>query len=339
MPVSTEEIKLFKAQNNIDGNSNGGREGYVEIVSNQLYNLFPRVTNAERISGITRYRKLFVHNVDDEQSTLFNSLIWIDKLSTADDYFRIALGTDTDTQADIGSYNWYGTGHLNQPATAAATQIEVNFYETDLVGVLAPGDKIYITNLKNADDTDHNSEFNEIDSISWNGSIATINLKNQLIHDYPISYEEDGETYHTRVAIYLELGDLKAHTDTVVANSTNGTFDDSGYPILGDNKGSVKDTITLSFTSATNFDASGNYLGSLGSGDINSDFAPNNPNTSTPYFTIQHEAWGGSWQAGDTLTFELYPASHGVWLKEVVPTGANSKANNIVTVGVYGESE
>ena len=338
MPVSTDEIKLFKAQNNLDGDANGGRESYTEIVSGQLYNLFPRVTNAERVNGVTRYRKFFVHNTDDEQGTLFNVLAFIDKLSTGDDYYRLAVGTDTDTQADIGGYNWYGTGRLEQAASAGATQIQVNFFETDLVGVLAQGDKLYITNKETVDDPAHYDEFNEIDSISWAGSVATITLAQQLQHDYPVSYEDGGVTYYTRVAVCLDLGDLVARTDSVTVNSAGGTYDDANHPIEGDNKGSVRDTITLTFTSATAFDAAGNYLGSIGSGDINNDFSPTNPNTSTPYFTIPHEGWGGTWAPGDTLTFELYPASHGVWAKEVVPAGANSKANNVVVFAVYGES-
>ena len=339
MPVSTSEIVLFKALVNTDTNSNGGRESYTQVVDNTLYNVFPRVTNAERVAGLTRYRKIFVHNIDDEQDTLYNVAFFIDKLSTGDDYYRIATGTPTDTQNDIGGYNFYGTGRLNSAASAGATSIDVNFFQTDLNGVLAAGDKLYITNLEDESDTTHHSEFNEISSISWSGSIATITLSNQLQYDYPVSYEDNGTTYYTRVAVYLDLGDLHAYTDTVVATTAgDGDFDDSNHPITGDNRGSVRDFITLTFTSATNFDASGTYLGSLGSGTTSSDFSPTNPNTSTPYFTVPSAGWTGTWASGDTLTFELYPASAAVWLEEVVPAGANSKANNTVVVGIYGES-
>jgi len=340
MPVSTSEIVLFKASVNTDSNNNGGRESYTQVTDNTLYNVFPRVTNAERVAGLTRYRKIFVHNIDDEQDTLYNVAFFIDKLSTGDDYFRIATGTATDTQNDIdSSYKFYGTGRLNTAASAGATSIEVNFFQTDLNGVLASGDKLYITNLKDESDTTHHSEFNEIDSISWSGSVATITLVDQLQHDYPVSYTDGGETIYTRIAVYLDLGDLHAYTDSVVATTAgDGDFDDANHPITGDNKGSVRDTITLTFTSATAFDASGSYLGSLGSGTTSSDFSPSNPNTSTPYFTVPSAGWMGTWASGDTLVFELYPASEAIWMKEVVPAGANSKANNTVVVGIYGES-
>jgi len=339
MPVSTSEVVLFKASVNSDASNNGGRESYTQVTDNTLYNVFPRVTNAERIAGITRYRKVFVHNIDDEQDTLYNAAFFIDKLSTGDDYYRIATGTATDTQNDIGSYDFYGTGRLNSAATAGSTSIEVNFFQTDLNSVLSAGDKLYITNLEDESDTTHHSEFNEISAISWSGSVATITLADQLQYDYLTSYTSGSDTIYTRVAVYLELGDLHAYTDSVTATTAgDGDFDDSNYPITGDNQGSVRDFITLTFTSATAFDASGNYLGSLGSGNTTSDFSPTNPNTSTPYFTIPSSGWTGTWASGDTLTFELYPASAAVWIKEVVPAGANSKANNTVIVGIYGES-
>ena len=339
MPVSTSEIVLFKALTNTDTVANGGRESYTQVVDNTLYNVFPRVTNAERVAGVTRYRKVFVHNIDTEQDTLYNTAFWIDKLSTGDDYYRIATGTPTDTQNDVGSYSFYGTGRLDAAVSAGDTSIDVNFFQNDLNGVLAGGDKLYITNLEDAGDVTHNSEFNEINTISWVGTVATIGLVNQLQHDYPISYDDGGTTYYTRVAIYLDLGDLTAYTDTVVATTAgDGDFDDSNYPITGDNKGSVRDSITLTFTSATAYNAVGSYLGSLGSGTTSSDFSPNNPNTSTPYFTISHLGWTGTWANGDTLTFELYPASQSIWIKEYIIPTCGSIHNNVSIFGIYGES-
>jgi len=204
---------------------------------------------------------------------------------------------------------------------------------------LRSGDKLYITNLKDMNDSTHHSEWNEIDSVVYTNTLATITLKNSLTYDYPVSYEDGGTTYYTRVAKYKEIGDLTAYTDTVVATTAgDGDYNEVTYPIKGDNKGSVRDSITLTFTSATAYNAVGSYLGSLGSGTTSSDFSPNNPNTSTPYFTISHLGWTGTWANGDTLTFELYPASQSIWIKEYIIPTCGSIHNNVSIFGIYGES-
>lgn len=338
MGVDVAEVKLFRALANSDLSANGGRESYNEILSGVMNNVFPNVSHAERVAGITRYRKIFLRNTDDEQFFLFNTRFWIDKISLAEDYYRIAVGTPTDTQGDIGAYDFYGTGRLTEARTAGQTDVKVNFGDTDLVALLAQGDKLYITNKKTIDDVGHTDEFGEIDAISWLGSVATISLVDPLQFSYAVSYQDGGVTYYTRVAIYLELGDLNSYADAHVVTSAAGTYDSTNQPVQGDNESTVEDSITLTFTSPTAFIVAGTYLGSLGTGTIGSDFAPTNPNTGRPYFTIPSAAWGGTWAAADTLDFDIHPASAAIWLKEEVPAGAESFSNNIVEVAFYGES-
>lgn len=337
MGVDVLEVKLFRALTNNDLSANGGRESYNEIVSGVMNNVFPNVSHAERVAGTTRYRKIFLRNTDDEQFLLFNARFWIDKISPADDYFRLALGTPIDTQADVGGYDFFGTGRFDAARTAGQTSIDVDFGDTDLDGVMAPGDKLYITNKKTIDDISHTEEFAEIDTIAWNGSVATIGLVDPLQFSYAVSYV-DVITVYTRCAVYLELGDLWAYADAHVVTSASGTFDSTSKPVEGDNESTVEDSIVVTFTSPTNFLVAGIYLGSLGGGVIGSNFAPTNPSTGRPYFTIRSDSWGGVWAAADTLSFDIHPASGAIWLKEEVPAGAQSFSNNIVEVAFYGES-
>lgn len=338
MGVDVLEVKLFRALTNNDLSANGGRESYNEILSGVMNNVFPNVSHSERVAGTTRYRKIFLRNTDDEQFFLFNSRFWVDKISLADDYYRIAVGTPTDTQGDIGAYDFFGTGRFEAARTAGQSSIDINFGDTDLDGVMAPGDKLYITDKKNVDDTGHNDEFGEIDTIVWNGSVATIGLVDPLQFSYAVSYQDAGVTYYSRCGVYLELGDLVGSADAHVVTSAAGTFDSTNNPVEGDNESTVEDSITVTFTGATTFTVAGTYLGALGAGVIGSDFAPTNPNTGRPYFTIPSVAWGGTWAPGDTLDFDTHPASGAIWLKEEVPAGAQSFSNNIVEVAFYGES-
>lgn len=338
MGVDVLEVKLFRALTNSDLSANGGRESYNVIVSGVMNNLFPNVSHGERTAGATRYRKMFMRNTDDEQFFLFNSRFWVDKISTAEDYFRIAIGTPTDTQADVGGHKYVGTGRSTAARTAGQTQVFVNFGDDDLDGVLAPGDKLYITSKKTIDDTGNDEEFAEIDSIAWAGSLATIDLVDPLQFSYPISYIDGGTTYYTRIGVYLELGDLNSYADAHVVTSASGTFDATNNPVEGDNESSVEDSITVTFTSPTAFTVAGTFLGALGGGVIGSDFAPTNPSTSRPYFTIPSVAWGGSWLAADTLEFDTHPASGAIWVKEVIPAGSSAFSNNVVEMAFYGES-
>ncbi|MCD8568106.1 MAG: hypothetical protein LRY50_07105 [Geovibrio sp.] len=48
------------------------------------------------------------------------------------------------------------------------------------------------------------------------------------------------------------------------------------------------------------------------------------------YFAVPHQSWGGSWQAGDRLTFSTRAAAKGFWLKEIVPAGTEREADNFI---------
>jgi len=162
---------------------------------------------------------------------------------------------------------------------------------------------------------------------SFSGNVATINLQNQVAHDYSAS--------NTYVGVCIEAGDIEPSHADVNVTSTNGTFDDS--QMSEDNQGTVYDEWTITFSDSQNFSCSGTYEGDVGTGSITSDFSPTNPNTGKPYFTIPSGAWGGSWQAGDTVTFKTYPAAFPIWWKEVVPAGAGREENNVVELYWYIE--
>ena len=132
-------------------------------------------------------------------------------------------------------------------------------------------------------------------------------------------------------------GDLVATIDTLSKSSSGGTYDTAGHPIVGDNKGTIEDTITVTFNGSGTFSAAGLIAGALGSGSVSSSFAPVNSDSSTPYFTIPVGFFTGSWINGDTLTVHTHPAALPVWLKEVVPSGTSQNANNLFCLGWYWE--
>ena len=101
-----------------------------------------------------------------------------------------------------------------------------------------------------------------------------------------------------------------------------------------------RQNVTLTFTSSTAFTILGDTLGSLGSGNISGvNCAPNNPSVGAPYWTINASGFGGTFQAGDTITFTVTPSAKGIWLKRVIPVNTPSMAGNRFVLVVEGESE
>lgn len=322
MTISASDIVFYKSENvNDTPGSNGGGLGSTEVVDNVLNNLFPNVTNDERTAGVTRYRKLFLRNENVEDLVLYHCHLWIALLSTGADYFRIKAGTDTDVQSAAAAYtNWAGAGTLAANITAGDGSLEVTFDNPD--GVF-DGAVIRVDDGTTIETATVNG--NPV----WVGNTATITITGTFSNNFTSG---SGTVVSTRI----NLGNINASSSNWAETSAAGTYDESTYPIVVYNKGTVTDSWTLTFTDATNFTVSGASTGSVGSGDINTDFQPTNG--SSYYFKLDKDGWGGNWQAGDTVTFTTTHSGKSIWVKEVVPAGIGSLANNVVTLEWEGES-
>lgn len=134
-----------------------------------------------------------------------------------------------------------------------------------------------------------------------------LTINKQLSHVFPV-----GST----VASALMVGSLKARVqrlfdqqtwdkltwvDVVQGNAAPATFNDTVYPVEVSNRGALTERFALYYTNDTDFDCVGEHVGFIGTGTKNADFAPLNPISSTPYFTIRSAGWGGGWAVGNTL--------------------------------------
>lgn len=164
---------------------------------------------------------------------------------------------------------------------------------------------------------------------SYSGNTATVQLADALGYNYT--------TTDTWAAACIGGGDLLATVDTYSKSSAAGTYDSITKPVVGNNKGSIEDTITITFNGSGTYTASGATAGALGSGSVGSAFAPVNPDSSTPYFTIPIGFFTGSWVLNDTCSFKTHPSGLPVWIKEVVPAGTGQNANNVFCLGWYWE--
>jgi len=328
MAIIGTEIKKYKATVNNDTSANGGRMSNVVATSGVRNNIFPNVSESERTAGIVRYRKTFVKIANDDDLTAYNMKVHLTNTTGADDYVTIFEGTDDDTYADISSPREYGCGALESNITASDTTLTVQVEDAaiDIFNTSSADNIIWIGDGTN-DEYFENVEASKVDDVYT----LTLDTGDSISNSY--------STTNTYVSSCIDAGDVKCSFGTVVVTSTAGTFDHSTYPILLDNIGTVYDSWTLTFTNATTYTIAGANEGAMGSGgNTSSNASPTNTNFSKPYFTIDSSAFGGTFEAADTITFITYPATANIWHKETVPAGSVSYSNNTWTERVICES-
>jgi len=325
--VEGVDLVLNKSVNVSDADANGGRQSFTQVSSNVLNNMFKNVSQAERTSGVTRYRKFFFRNKNASNETAVNSRIWISQKSLGGDYFRLKAGTDSDVQSAADDYtNWLGTGHLTQPLATDATTMTALFD-------VANG--VYNSSIIRLCDSSGGEEFLTVKTsggVSWNGNTVTIVTTTGARSTYPASE-------NSLVSGVVDLGSLVAATSLWVETSVAGTYDEVTYPVAVNNVGTVSDTWVLTFTGASTFTVSGTNTGSVGSGSTAADFTPVNQNVGTGdfYFEIDASGWGGTWAVGNTVTFTTTHSSAGFWIKEVVPALTGAYTQNKMRLKLYCE--
>lgn len=129
---------------------------------------------------------------------------------------------------------------------------------------------------------------------------------------------------------------IRAKASGIAVSSLAGTYDEENHPVACFNDGTLRhDTITFLFTSSSTFSVSGNIIGDLGSGSISYDFSPINPKYGSPWFSLLKNGFGGTFVAGDTITFTIYPATLSFWIKEVIPENTGPTPNNLIAFMVH----
>ena len=331
MAILGSELLLYKSEIVNDQSTNGGRMSSNEIVSGVSNNLWPDVTESQRVAGYVLHRKVFYKVANSLDLSLFNAGVFIDNVTPAEDRVIFFAATQIDTESDVtGSERHYGCGYLNAQANSGTTTLSVIVEDgTDVLFV--DGDRVRITDKDNPNSVTGNEEFKTIvGTPGIVGDVVTIELAETLQFTYAVGAA-------SRVHSVYEAGEIKtAHTDVVVT-SASGTFDPDGFLEL-DNIGTVYQELTFLFSDSTNFTCTGDTLGALGSGSTSVSFAPVNPDYSVPYATFPATIWGGTYANGDTVVLKVWPAAAPLWEKRVVPAGTASYAGNSSVLGVVGES-
>lgn len=336
MAIQTSELKFYRSQTVNDTTTNGGRMSATEIVDNVKNNLWPDVPQAERVAGSTKYRKCFIKVANDDDLGLISPRVFVESFTPGDDRILIFAGTQTNTQNDLtGSERLYGCGSLNANISAGAATCTV-LCENAGDAIFQNGDLIRISDKSSVNDNSGNEEYLALaasGAVSWSGNVATLTF---AAGNLPANAYTTASG--TRVASVIQPATIVGAFDSWAETSSAGTYNEGTYPPLLDSIGSVEQTWTITFTSATAFNCVGDTLGSVTGGTKGSDYAPTNSDFSKPFFTLRSTGWGGTWATGDTVVFRTHPAATPVWEKRIVPAGANSISGNKAIVAISGES-
>lgn len=321
MPIVPSEIILRKSAVVGDTSANGGRMSRNAVTNNARNAMFPDFSLSERTSGATRYRKFFVHVADAENLPLLEAVMSLTRPTPAGDRMTFFAATWSDTQADIpASPDRYGAANLTSTTASGATSITVTLEDSSQV-IFRQGEKLRIW-----DGTDEASgEIFTASTVVKTGASVTIGLSGATGKEFASG---------SPVSSLMVCGDIEAQADLDGTSTGDGEFD--GSAVVVSSIGSIAQSITLTFTSATAFTATSGVLGGLGTGNISTSFAPSNPDYARPYLTIPTAAWSGTWEAGDTVTLTTTPAAVPFWAELVCPAGADNNTNNSVTMRIEG---
>ncbi|MFB3948532.1 curculin (mannose-binding) lectin protein [Aeromonas veronii bv. sobria] len=157
-------------------------------------------------------------------------------------------------------------------------------------------------------------------------SLATdVEISGRITLARPLSHSY--EAADTLVASALIIGDLWARygvlfdqrtwtnnwSDFLIGDPCTAEYNDTDFPIVVTNRATLQERWAIIFQTSTTFILVGEHVGQIAVGDVNTDFAPINPNNGQPYFRLDRRGWGAGWAAGNVLRFNTYAANYPIW--------------------------
>lgn len=161
-----------------------------------------------------------------------------------------------------------------------------------------------------------------------------LQLTRPLSHAYSASdtYVSSALIMGNLWARYTSLFDQKTWTnkwqDYVDGDQSTAQYNDTDYPLLLTNRATIEERWAIIFQTSTTFVLVGEHVGQIGVGDVNTDFAPVNPNNGQPYFRLDKRGWGSGWANGNVLRFNTQSANFPIWaIRTVLQSVAASESD------------
>lgn len=174
---------------------------------------------------------------------------------------------------------------------------------------------------------------------------GTLTLTRSMSHDYPTegSYVSSavviGDLFARVSTLFSQTTWTNVWSDNLIGSSPLAQYNDAVYPLELTNKGCIQERWICLFTSSSEFRCVGEYTGQIATGSINVDFAPVNPETSAPYFTIRSAGWGSGWATGNVLRFNTIAANYPIWVARTVLQGDATAHEDRFRLQVRGDAD
>ena len=329
MAILTSELRYYESEAMSDASTSGGRITFTQIASAALQNVFPHVFRAERATGNLanpNHRKIFARNINDADESGYNPCTYLFRPNPSAAWVYKVIGTQRSRRSDLtGSETKYGPGLLASGISAGATTIVVTVKHADMTACFGASRVTRISSKATATSTTGTEDEFTPSAISVSGLNVTLTVPaGQIANAYSA-----GATVFTP---YYPAATELACTVSNWVETGAGTYDETTYPVVGDNIGCAEQTWTLTFTSATAYTVSGDTVGSVGSGTVSADFIPQNSAVSKPYFTLRAAGFGGTWAAGNTIVFQTHPPAIPIHEFRCIPAACPSLAGDGITL-------
>jgi len=333
MTILRPEIQLRKSAVVTDTSANGGRMTGGIIASGLAENIFNVLLPEELAAGSIKYRKVGYQIANDNDEPFYVPTMFLDAPTPSGDYLIMFAASQRDTMADhpdIAAERIYGSAFLAANVSAGATVLIVIVEHADIARMFQDGDKVVVSDRTSP--LVVGSGNREVRTIDGDpvvvGTQVTITLDQGLANAYTVAGNARVSSGYRQSVISCSVSDW--------AITGSGTYDNTTYPPVTDNLGTIEQTWSFGWLNATTFTCTGDIVGALASGVIGSDYAPINPATEKPYFTLRAAGHGGTHVNGDTATFQTHPPVMPVYLGEFVPAGATIVKPNQTALCILG---
>jgi len=116
------------------------------------------------------------------------------------------------------------------------------------------------------------------------------------------------------------------------APSSGAQYNDINYPVEVLNRDAITQRWALVFINSTTFHIVGEELGIIGTGTIDEDCAPDNPVTTSPYFTLLQAGFGIGWSTSNVIRFATIAAGAPMWIARTVRSGPATVSDDRIRI-------
>lgn len=335
MTITPAQLIPFYSEVVSDDNTCGGRISFNAITSGAPGCTFPHVFKSKRQAGNTAYpdcRKIFYRNCNPSGEVAYAPGLFLFRPNPSSAWVYKVIGTQRNTRANLtGAEARYGSGLLATAVLVNATVLVVNVKHADLTSCFAVGRPIRISDKALASSTTGNEEEFTPSAVSVAGLQVTITIPAPGVAN---PYSAGATVF----SVYYPGTECQCVVDNY-SESGGNLYDETTFPVLGDNIGTAEQTWTIARISDTQFSCVGDTIGALATGTVGSNYAPLNPANNYPYFTLRTAGWlASTLPVGYSLSFQTHPPAIPVFEFRTIPPNCPSLAGDGITLGFDIES-